>query len=355
MTRRARIVDLDVARAIGLIGVCVMNYHGYLINAGGSYPPRNFAERVFDPWQGPLSTRFAATFVVVAGMGIALLTSTSRASGDRAAISDDRWKLTRRGVLLFAFGYFLDWVWPGTILFFYGAFFVVGALLFTLGNRWLISLGVSAALAAAGLQWWSLEHDARWLLDGSAGASRSPRELVLDIFVRGTHPLLPWLLFLCVGVVLGRMLPFDRRTRTRLIAVGITCVVLGYLGRSHLPWQSTLRSTAPYDRGVLYSLTTIGSALVAVSVIGWFAQLTSTARVTRTLAAAGQVTLTLYVGHVLVFNLLVDTTGRVTPGGLGTSLTFALGYWAIAVGIAVGWLRLFRIGPLEWVYRRFSG
>ena len=27
---RSRIIDLDVARAIGLIGVCVMNYHGHL-------------------------------------------------------------------------------------------------------------------------------------------------------------------------------------------------------------------------------------------------------------------------------------------------------------------------------------
>ncbi len=353
-TTRSRIIDLDVARAIAMIGVCVMNYHGYLIGQGADYPPRTFLERIFDPWQGPLSTRFAATFVTVAGMGITLLTRRSRASGDRAAISADRWKLARRGALLFAFGYFFDWVWPGTILFFYGAYFMVGALLFTLRSRWLIFIGVTSALVAAALQRWSLYHDASWLLYGSSGVTRSPRDLVLDTFVRGTHPLLPWLLLLCAGIVLGRLLPFSARLRTQLIAVGTACVVLGYLGRSYLPWQPLLRSTAPFDRGVLYSLTTIGSSVVAVCVIGWLAERTHDATITRALASAGQMTLTLYVGHVLVFNLLVNNREWIKPDGLGTALTFAGCYWLFAVIVAVAWLNKFKIGPLEWVYRRFS-
>lgn len=351
---RNRVIDLDVARAIGLIGVCVMNYHGYLINDGANYPPRTFMERIFDPWQGPLSTRFAVTFVTVAGMGIALLTRRSREAGDRVAISADRWKLTRRGVLLFTFGYFLDWVWPGTILFYYGAFFIVGALLFTLRSRWLVAIGIGASLVAAALQRWSLHHDASWLLSGNAGSSRSPRDLVFDTFLRGTHPLLPWLLFLCAGIVLGRLLPFTTRLRTQLIAAGTACVVLGYLGRSHLPWDSHLRTTAPFDRGLLYCLAAIGSAVVAVCAIGWLAELSHKSSVTRALASAGQTTLTLYVGHVLTYNLLVHKLHWVVPGGLGTALTFALCYWLVAIVAAVAWLNNFGIGPLEWVYRRFS-
>ena len=352
--KASRIVDLDVARAIGLIGVCVMNYHGYLIGVGADYPPRTFFERVFDPWEGPLSTRFAATFVTVAGMGIALLTRRSRASGDRAAISADRWKLTRRGVLLFSFGYFLDWVWPGTILFYYGAFFIVGALLFTLRSRWLLAIAAGSVLVAAALQRWSLHHNADWLLEGNAGEERSPRSLLFEVFVRGTHPLLPWLLFLCVGIVLGRLLPFSARLRAQLIAAGTACVVLGYLGRSHLPWRQLLRSTSPFDYGLLYSLTTIGSSVVAVCVIGWIAERTRESTITRALASAGQMTLTLYIGHVLVFNLLVHKLQWVVPDGLGTALTFAASYWLIAIVVAVMWLNLFKIGPLEWVYRRFS-
>ncbi|MCU1504891.1 MAG: hypothetical protein JWM12_4245, partial [Ilumatobacteraceae bacterium] len=86
-----RIIDLDVTRAIALVGVVLMNYQGYLIIDGGTQGT-SFVNRVFDPFNGPLTTRFAAVFVMVAGMGITLMTKRSRLSGDRAAQSDDRWR-----------------------------------------------------------------------------------------------------------------------------------------------------------------------------------------------------------------------------------------------------------------------
>ena len=70
--------------------------------------------------------------------------------------------------------------------------------------------------------------------------------------------------------------------------------------------------------------------------------------------ATGRTTLTLYVGHVLVYNLLVHRLAWVHPGGLGTALVFAAAYWLCAVGAATAWQRWRGIGPLEWVYRRFS-
>jgi uncharacterized protein len=357
--RPRRYIELDVVRAVALIGVCVMNYHGYLIGDGAKYPPTTFIERVFDPWQGPLSTRFAATFVTVAGMGIALLTSRSNAGGDRTAISGDRWKLVRRGVLLYSFGFFLNWVWPGTILFYYGAFFVVGALLFTLRSRWLTAIGVGSALAAAALQWWAVQrgsngNDTSWLLYGDAVNTRSPRDLLFDTFVRGTHPLLPWLVFLCMGIVLGRQMPFSARRRTQLAAAGALCLAGGYVLHQVVPWYDTLKSTTPFDRGVLYTLTTVGSSLMAVALVGWVAERTAASSLTKALGATGRTTLTLYVGHVLVYNLLVHWLEWVKPGGLGTALVFAAVYWMFAVIAATAWHLWRDLGPLEWVYRRFS-
>ena len=358
----ARYIELDVIRAIALIGVCVMNFHGYLIldtPVGAKYSPPDFVERIFDPWAGPLATRFAATFVTVAGMGITLLTRRNRASDDRRAISADRWTLIRRGVLLYAFGFVLNWIWSGTILFFYGAFFVAGALLFTLRSRWLVAIGAGAALAAAAIQWWILNqqgngHDTSWLLSGDAAANRSPRDLLLDTFVRGTHPLLPWLVFLCMGMVLGRMMPFASQRRTELAFAGTACLALGYLAQNSIAVHPILASTTPFNRGVLYTLTAVGSSLLAVSLVGWLAQATAHSRITRALAAAGRTTLTLYVGHVLVYNLLVHWLGWVRPATLGTALLFAAGYWMCAVVAATAYQRRFGIGPLEWVYRRFS-
>ena len=125
-TARVRFVGPDVTRAIALIGVVLMNYHGYLNGAAALTTDSSpFVMRLFNPWTGVLSTRFAATFVLVAGVGVTLLTNRSRLGGDRAAVSADRWRLARRGLLLYAVGMVIDWIWPGTILPYYGVLFLL--------------------------------------------------------------------------------------------------------------------------------------------------------------------------------------------------------------------------------------
>lgn len=355
---RQRVVGLDVVRGIALIGVCLMNYRGYLVLRGGERGD-GFLAHLLDPWTGPLSTRFAATFVTVAGAAVALMARGAIASKDRARVSDVRWTLVRRGTLLFAFGFFFDWVWSGTILFFYGAYFLVAAAVVTLADRWLVVIGGTAALAAAGLQWWVLDrlshgHDATWLVDGRSELHLSPRELVLDVAVRGTHPLLPWLAFFCAGIVLGRHLPLGTIARIQLAFAGVLLVAFAYVASAALPWHPVLRSTDPFDRGLLFTSGALGVALVAVVTVTWLVERAPDAPAVRVLAVAGRTTLSLYVLHALVFNLVVDWLDLVRPGGVLTALWLACAYWAVAIAAANLWHRRAALGPLEWVYRRFS-
>ena len=76
--------------------------------------------------------------------------------------------------------------------------------------------------------------------------------------------------------------------------------------------------------------------------------------VSLALADTGRTTLTLYVAHALVFNLVVDWLGWVHPGGLSTSLLFAFCFWCVAVMFATLLHQRFRNGPLESAYRWFS-
>ena len=79
-----RLPGPDVVRAVALIGVVVMNYHGYLMFRGQPFAVDDSTlDRFFDPCEGPLSTRFASTFVLTAGVGVTLL--TRRVVADRAA------------------------------------------------------------------------------------------------------------------------------------------------------------------------------------------------------------------------------------------------------------------------------
>ncbi len=351
----ARLRGPDVVRAVALIGVVVMNYHGYLILRRESPPgPADWLDELFDPWDGPLSTRFAATFVLVAGVGITLL--TRRATGDAGRVTEMRWRLARRGVLLYAVGLALDEIWPGTIIVYYGAMFVLAAAIFTWRSRWIVVTGIVAAVAGTALRTWRFDRDrdghrTDWL---TSPGQDSIRRYVFDVFVNGTHPLLPWFAFLCAGIVLGRLLTVSW-WRSAAAGGGLALLagswLVSVLAASEL--QEVATSVNPLDRSIVYVASALGTALLAYVVIDWLAERFASA--TDPLRCAGQLTLSIYLAHIVVFNLVVDWLGWVEPAGTGAAVLFAGAFWVAAIAAATWWQRRFGRGPAEYVYRAFGG
>jgi uncharacterized membrane protein YeiB len=116
-----------------------------------------------------------------------------------------------------------------------------------------------------------------------------------------------------------------------------------------------LISTDPYGRGLVYTASALGTALAAFGVVTWLADRFAGSRLVAWLAATGAMTLTLYIAHGLVFNLLVDWLGWIRPTGLDTALLFSAAYWVVAVAAAVWWSRRFGRGPVERLYRALGG
>ena len=355
----ARLAGPDVVRAIALIGVVVMNFHGYLIlrdlAAGGVHAPTGWLDELFDPWDGPLSTRFAATFVVVAGVGITLLT---RRTVEPVRIREMRWRLVRRGVFLYIVGLLLEEIWPGTIIVYYGVMFVLAAGIFTWRTRWIVAIGILTAIGSTALRSWQDVRDrdgasTRWL---TSPGDDSIRRYVFDVFVNGTHPLLPWFSFLCAGLVLGRILPLPwwrRATVAAGLALVSAAALLSVVAGGGDGLGAVVFSTNPYDRSIVYVASALGTALLAYATIDWLAGRFAAA--TDPLRRAGQLTLSLYVAHVLVFNLTVDWLGWIEPAGTSSALLFAAGFWVAAIALATWWQRRYGRGPAEFVYRAFGG
>jgi uncharacterized protein len=232
-----------------------------------------------------------------------------------------------------------------------------------LRTRWLVTIGITAAVAGWCVRWWRYEreldgHDTSWLTEP---ASRSPRGLVLDMFVNGTHPLLPWLVFLCAGMIVGRLMvrPGERLVGWRALtaAAGLALFTVGTLTSAAATSSRSrvLLSDDPFERGLAYTASALGTALIAFAVITWLAERHGDAPVTDALRRAGQMSLTIYIAHALVFNLVVDWLDVVDPGGLGTALAFAAVYWLAATAAAVAYHHRFGRGPAEIVYRRLTG
>jgi uncharacterized membrane protein YeiB len=348
----------DVVRALAMLGVVAMNYHGYLILLGGRQDGDGASRRLydlFDPWTGPLSTRFAATFVLTAGVGVTLMTRSSL--GDPERIAAMRWRLARRGAVLYVFGLWFDLLWNGTILPFYGAMFLLAAVLFTLRARWVLSVGAAAAIAGWTIRWWRYEaeadgHSTQWL---TRPGDWSPQKFVFDVFVNGTHPLLPWLAFFCAGIVVGRLLATGWWRRA---AIGAGC--LSYSAGTIVAAAGTgtrsavVLSDDPFERGLAYTASALGTALIAFAAITWIADRYRNRTLVDWLRRAGQLSLTIYVTHALVFELLVNRLEWIEPAGIATSLGLAVCFWLPAIVAAGAYQHRFGRGPAEQIYRAIT-
>jgi uncharacterized membrane protein YeiB len=291
---------------------------------------------------------------LVAGVGVTLLTNKALNSRDRT--TEMRWRLVRRGALLYVGGVFLDEIWRGTIIPYYGAMFALAALLFTLRSRWVATVGMGAVLAGTYIRAWRFWQgadgkSAAWLTSPPEGSLEG---YVFDVFVNGTHPLFPWLGYFCVGILLGRVLN-ESWWRAGTFSIGLM-LYGGATVISSLPstdFQQTVFFTHPDGRGLVYVASALGTALVAFATIDWIA--TRFHDLADPFRRAGQMTLTLYLAHILVFNFVVDWMGWVTPGGLGTSLLFALGFWVAGIAAATVWHQRLGRGPAERIYRAIGG
>ena len=93
--------------------------------------------------------------------------------------------------------------------------------------------------------------------------------------------------------------------------------------------------------------------MLAYVAIDWLAEIAP--RPTEPLRLAGQMTLTLYLLHVVTFDLLVERWGLIEPAGLDTAIAFAVVFWVVAIAAAIAWQHRFGRGPAERFYRSFGG
>ncbi|MEY3340279.1 MAG: hypothetical protein RLZZ269_190 [Actinomycetota bacterium] len=356
-----RLIGLDVTRAIALIGVVVMNYVGAMYEI--TFDP-SLLELVLDPYTGVLSTRFAATFVVVAGISITLLTERAR-HGDEADRRAARLRLARRGLLLLLVGYFLDFHWPGTILFFYGAYFLLATVLFALSERWLVVIGVASAVVATSVRTvlnWRYEngHYDDWI---NSTPIDSLQDLLVRTFLDYTHPVFPWLAYLCAGIIIGRHLSNLAEWRGRVaalcfgVAVGVyvasTILDAGRARENSVVWSLTSMQT--FERSLPFTAATLAIAILATVTIVSLAERFASSPIVAPFQRAGQLTLSLYLLHVLVYYVFVEWTGWVSLSSVAAALLFALGFWVVAIALGSWWHHRIGRGPAEVVYRAFGG
>lgn len=361
---RPRVVGVDLARGFALIGMAAT--HMLAVQSPDT------GRLTLVGWVA--AGRASALFAVLAGVSLALVTGGTRptSGGARARA---RLSIAFRAVLIGLFGLWLAGTGtPIAVILAYYALLFLLALPF-LGLRWqtLVGLAVGWAVLAPWLSHaWRAQLPPGPNDQVSVESLADPVAALRELFVIGYYPALVWMTYLLAGLAVGRLDLRSRVVAWWLVGVGVGLAVLAWMTSSWLlaagvvdrlrppgaagtyGWldlqtEELHGTTPPGDlawlgiaaphSGTPFDL--IGTTSSALAVLGgsllicraeWIRTLT------RPVAAAGTMTLTLYLVHGYV--LAQDWVAWGT-----------LWYWllhvASALTFATVWLLFFRRGPLE--------
>jgi uncharacterized membrane protein YeiB len=336
-----RIVGVDIARALAIIGMVMVHV--------GPTGGEGVTGRLYALPHG----RASLLFVLVAGVGVSML-------GRSPTTGPGRFRLTLlwRAALLLPVGLALQLLDHGVnvILQTYALLFVIALAAHALPDRWLLVASAAFTVIGPGAF-------LRGTIRAPEAFDRDPvrwgdplGEMVHELVLSGPYPLLVWVVPLLFGMWLGRQDLRSRAVAMQLVVVGaVTAVgsaavsaVLSALvvGPGTPEWLRLLVSATPHSQMPLWLLNGVGAA---VAVLGAMLLLDGAAR--RPVApfvAAGQLALTLYVGHLVVLDLFPD---HATADDVGAATARVAIATVVMLAGAHAWRSRFARGPLELLMR----
>ncbi len=359
--KAGRIEGYDLARSLAVLGMVIVNFT-IVMGAESGDPSwlRGFVQA--------LEGRAAATFVVLAGVGMTLMSRRARESGDPLQFRLVRTTLLKRALFLFVVGLAYYPIWPADILRFYGVYMTIGVLLLVAPDRRLFATAggfVVGFVVLLGL----IDYEAAWDFEALEYADFwTPIGFLRNTFYNGFHPAIPWAAFLLVGLWLGRRDLRDRGLRHRVIrwSIGIAVTaelvswgliaVLGHgMTGDELEDVEAVFGSSPLPPAPLYMIAGGATAIAVIALCVGLADRMRDAPWLGPLVATGQLALTIYVAHVVLGMGTLEAIGRLTDQTLPFAFTSALVFVAIAIIFSTVWRKRFRRGPLEAVMRRVSG
>jgi uncharacterized protein len=151
-------------------------------------------------------------------------------------------------------------------------------------------------------------------------------------------------------------LPRLRRAALWLTGLGLATGVvqlflrpLAEFARSHGPWAKLL--AVPLSLSQIYHMPLLGLGMGALLLLAWES---GRARgLLKSVASAGRMALTNYLLQSLAMTALFCGWGLGLYGKVGSAagLVLTASFYALQVAASVWWLRRFRFGPAEWLWR----
>lgn len=357
MEKDKRIIGFDLARAYAIFGMYIVNFNIVF----GNYSDTSLVGKFLLLFSGNSST----VFVMLAGMGIALMTNRPNYTIDEK--NKLRNTVLKRALFLFVLGLLLSMWWPADILHFYGIYmFIASFLLFVHKKYYIISTIVSIIVFhlllliipyEKGWNFETLQYTDLWSISG----------FIRNTFFNGWNSVFPWVAYFTVGMYLGRLNWTLLITQKRMFILGATLFLpittLQIFARSIFTNKELIDIiTADYLPPLLpFLLSTIGFALMLISGFMYSSRFFSDSKFAHNLAKTGQMTLTHYISHLtigmIIFSLIsgkeyaakLNETATIQPFWI---FAFSLLYFVASYYFSKIWATKYKNGPLEILMRK---
>ncbi|EMY8157679.1 DUF418 family protein [Klebsiella pneumoniae] len=370
-----RNVTLDFVRGVAILGILLLNISAFgLPKAAYLNPAWSGSASLSDAWTWALldllaQVKFLTLFALLFGAGLQLLLPRGK-----------RWiqsRLTLLALLGFIHGLFF---WDGDILLAYAlvglvswrmvreahhvkSLFNTGVVLYLTGIAVLVLLGMISG-TAANRSWApdaaNLQYEQYWKLHGGMEAVSNRADMLSDnLLALGAQ--YGWQLagMMLMGAALMRSgwlkgqfsLRHYRRTGALLVAAGMAVNLPAIFAQWYLTWDyrwCAFLLQAP--RELSAPLQAIGYAALAW---GYWPQLCRF-RLVGAIACVGRMALTNYLLQTLICTTLFYHLGLFMRFDRLQLLAFVPPIWAVNLLISSLWLRRFRQGAVEWLWRQLT-
>lgn len=370
-----RNVTLDFVRGVAILGILLLNISAFgLPKAAYLNPAWSGSVSLSDAWTWALldllaQVKFLTLFALLFGAGLQLLLPRGK-----------RWiqsRLTLLALLGFIHGLFF---WDGDILLAYAlvglvswrmvreahhvkSLFNTGVVLYLTGIAVLVLLGLISG-TAANRSWApdaaNLQYEQYWKLHGGMEAVSNRADMLSDnLLALGAQ--YGWQLagMMLMGAALMRSgwlkgqfsLRHYRRTGALLVAAGMAVNLPAIFAQWYLAWDyrwCAFLLQAP--RELSAPLQAIGYAALAW---GYWPQLCRF-RLVGAIACVGRMALTNYLLQTLICTTLFYHLGLFMRFDRLQLLAFVPPIWAVNLLVSSLWLRRFRQGPVEWLWRQLT-
>ncbi|HCA9892505.1 TPA: DUF418 family protein [Klebsiella pneumoniae] len=370
-----RNVTLDFVRGVAILGILLLNISAFgLRKAAYLNPAWSGSASLSDAWTWALldllaQVKFLTLFALLFGAGLQLLLPRGK-----------RWiqsRLTLLALLGFIHGLFF---WDGDILLAYAlvglvswrmvreahhvkSLFNTGVVLYLTGIAVLVLLGMISG-TAANRSWApdaaNLQYEQYWKLHGGMEAVSNRADMLSDnLLALGAQ--YGWQLagMMLMGAALMRSgwlkgqfsLRHYRRTGALLVAAGMAVNLPAIFAQWYLAWDyrwCAFLLQAP--RELSAPLQAIGYAALAW---GYWPQLCRF-RLVGAIACVGRMALTNYLLQTLICTTLFYHLGLFMRFDRLQLLAFVPPIWAVNLLVSSLWLRRFRQGPVEWLWRQLT-